>query len=36
MLDINMPGMPGIEVLKNLKKLDDRIPVIMVTANEGT
>src|SRR5213594_2790801 len=34
LLDINMPRMNGVEVLKDIKKIDDSIPVIMVTANE--
>jgi DNA-binding NtrC family response regulator len=34
MLDINMPRMNGVEVLKDIKQIDDSIPVIMVTANE--
>ena len=33
LLDINMPGMNGLEVLRDIKRLDERIPVIMVTAN---
>jgi DNA-binding NtrC family response regulator len=34
MLDINMPRMNGVEVLKDIKQIDESIPVIMVTANE--
>jgi DNA-binding response OmpR family regulator len=34
LLDINMPGMNGIEVLKAIKQIDASIAVIMVTANE--
>jgi DNA-binding NtrC family response regulator len=34
LLDINMPGMNGVEVLKAIKQIDDSIAVIMVTANE--
>jgi DNA-binding NtrC family response regulator len=34
MLDINMPRMNGVEVLKDIKQIDDTIAVIMVTANE--
>ena len=34
LLDVKMPGMSGIEVLKAIKQLDDSIAVIMVTANE--
>jgi len=34
LLDINMPRMSGVEVLKDIKKIDESIPVIMVTANE--
>ena len=33
LLDINMPGMSGLEVLKEIKRRDERLPVIMVTAN---
>jgi len=32
LLDIIMPGMGGIEVLKEIKKIDPKIAVIMVTA----
>lgn len=34
MLDINMPRMNGVEVLKDIKQIDDSIAVIMVTASE--
>jgi DNA-binding NtrC family response regulator len=34
LLDINMPRMNGVEVLKDVKKIDESIHVIMVTANE--
>jgi signal transduction histidine kinase len=32
LLDLKMPGMDGIETLKELRKLDSDIPIIMVTA----
>jgi two-component system response regulator (stage 0 sporulation protein F) len=32
LLDMRMPGMDGIEVLKEMKKLDPAVAVIMVTA----
>src|SRR6185503_8413222 len=31
-LDVMMPGMDGISALEELKKLDDELPVLMVTA----
>ena len=34
LLDINMPRMNGIEVLRDIKQIDASIAVIMVTANE--
>jgi DNA-binding NtrC family response regulator len=34
MLDINMPRMNGLAVLKDIKQIDESIEVIMVTANE--
>ncbi|HZF06624.1 MAG TPA: response regulator [Patescibacteria group bacterium] len=34
LLDINMPRMNGIEVLKEIMKIDSSITVIMVTGNE--
>ena len=34
LLDINMPRMNGVEVLKDIKQMDESITVIMVTANE--
>jgi DNA-binding NtrC family response regulator len=33
-LDITMPGMSGIEVLKQIRTVDPTIAVVMVTANE--
>ncbi|HEY5523641.1 MAG TPA: response regulator, partial [Desulfuromonadaceae bacterium] len=35
LLDIQLPGMSGIDVLGKIKELDDDIIVIMVTANSG-
>ena len=35
LLDIQLPGLSGIEVLEKLKELDDDILVIMVTAHGG-
>jgi CheY-like chemotaxis protein len=32
-LDINMPGPSGVEVLKELRREDPSLPVIMVTVN---
>src|SRR5687768_2778782 len=32
-LDINMPGVTGIDVLKLFRQTDDGVPVIMMTAN---
>jgi DNA-binding NtrC family response regulator len=34
LLDINMPRMNGVDVLKDIKQIDESIAVIMVTANE--
>ena len=31
LLDMKMPGMEGIEVFKEIKKIDPQIPVIMLT-----
>ena len=33
-LDVNMPGMTGVDVLKLLREIAPSLPVIMVTANE--
>jgi two-component system NtrC family response regulator/two-component system nitrogen regulation response regulator GlnG len=32
-LDINMPGINGVDVLKSVKEFDATIPVLMITAN---
>ena len=33
LLDIDMPGMNGVEALRGVRAIDARIPVIMVTGN---
>ncbi|HXG04780.1 MAG TPA: response regulator [Candidatus Binatia bacterium] len=34
LLDVRMPGLDGVEVLKRLREVDGQLPVIMITANE--
>jgi DNA-binding response OmpR family regulator len=34
LLDVRMPGLDGIQVLRRIRELDERVPIIMVTANE--
>ena len=34
LLDLNLSGMRGMEVLKNLKELETEIPVIVMTTNK--
>jgi two-component system, response regulator, stage 0 sporulation protein F len=34
LLDVRMPGLDGVQVLRRIRELTDRVPVIMVTANE--
>jgi two-component system, NtrC family, nitrogen regulation response regulator NtrX len=36
LLDIDMPGMTGVEVLRSVRAIDAKIPVSMVTANAST
>ena len=36
LLDIEMPGMDGVDALRRLQALDPAIPVIMVTGNAST
>jgi two-component system, response regulator, stage 0 sporulation protein F len=34
LLDVRMPGLDGVQVLRRIRELDNNVPVIMVTANE--
>ena len=34
LLDVRMPGLDGVQVLRRIRELDGHVPVIMVTANE--
>jgi two-component system response regulator (stage 0 sporulation protein F) len=34
LLDVRMPGLDGVEVLKRIRAVDKHVSVIMVTANE--
>jgi two-component system response regulator (stage 0 sporulation protein F) len=34
LLDVRMPGLDGVQVLRRIRELDERVAVIMVTANE--
>jgi len=36
LLDMNMPGMDGLQLLKQIRALDGSVPVMMVTANQST
>jgi DNA-binding response OmpR family regulator len=34
LLDVRMPGLDGVQVLRRIREFDEHVPVIMVTANE--
>jgi DNA-binding response OmpR family regulator len=34
LLDVRMPGLDGVQVLRRIRELNEHVPVIMVTANE--
>lgn len=34
LMDIDMPGLSGLDALKELRKIDDNIPVFLLTAYE--
>lgn len=34
LLDVRMPGLDGVQVLRKIRELNEDVPVIMVTANE--
>lgn len=34
LLDVRMPGLDGVQVLRRIRELDENVSVIMVTANE--
>ena len=36
LLDVGLPGMDGIAALKEIKRSHTAMPVIMITANEGS
>ena len=36
LLDIEMPGMNGVDALRGIRAIDSAIPVIMVTGSEST
>ena len=36
LVDMRMPGMDGLQLLKQVRALDSRIPVIMITGNRDT
>jgi DNA-binding NtrC family response regulator len=36
LLDLRMPGLSGVDVLKTLRRMDPKLVVIIITANEDT
>lgn len=35
-LDIMMPGLDGLEVCRRLRQVDEKLPILMLTARDGT
>ncbi len=35
LLDLNLPGLPGLEVLKRLRAAGNQVPVLILTARDG-
>src|SRR5580693_4248758 len=35
LLDINMPGMTGVDTCRNMRRLDPRMPILMLTVRDS-